>query len=244
MHNHVLADDTFCMLQVSNWFINARVRLWKPMIEEMYKEEIRDADMDSSSSSENASKVTKSDVKNSEDRCDDLQQSQSSIANKNRDVRPAKDLGSDHVLNTEIIGSTGLASLHHRGGQVDETEHGDEIVKQTNDQRPNFDDCSLYPDDTVHSGGGSAGFMVVAPTCQVSELTRFETGNRVSLTLGLQHCEDGGFMSGETHHSFVVMREDGIYNAASSSTIGAETSVLDNQQRRYSSPHLLHDFVV
>ncbi|WVZ60105.1 hypothetical protein U9M48_010168 [Paspalum notatum var. saurae] len=25
--------------QISNWFINARVRLWKPMIEEMYKEE-------------------------------------------------------------------------------------------------------------------------------------------------------------------------------------------------------------
>ena len=24
--------------QVSNWFINARVRLWKPMIEEMYAE--------------------------------------------------------------------------------------------------------------------------------------------------------------------------------------------------------------
>ncbi|KAL3603405.1 hypothetical protein D5086_004264 [Populus alba] len=28
--------------QVSNWFINARVRLWKPMIEEMYKEEFAD----------------------------------------------------------------------------------------------------------------------------------------------------------------------------------------------------------
>ena len=24
--------------QVSNWFINARVRLWKPMIEEMYND--------------------------------------------------------------------------------------------------------------------------------------------------------------------------------------------------------------
>ncbi|CAM8881621.1 unnamed protein product [Rhodiola kirilowii] len=29
--------------QVSNWFINARVRLWKPMIEEMYKEELADS---------------------------------------------------------------------------------------------------------------------------------------------------------------------------------------------------------
>ncbi|KAK4487408.1 hypothetical protein RD792_005960 [Penstemon davidsonii] len=30
--------------QVANWFINARVRLWKPMIEEMYKEEFGDAE--------------------------------------------------------------------------------------------------------------------------------------------------------------------------------------------------------
>lgn len=29
--------------QVSNWFINARVRLWKPMIEEMYKEEFAES---------------------------------------------------------------------------------------------------------------------------------------------------------------------------------------------------------
>ncbi|KAL6215688.1 hypothetical protein ACLB2K_015116 [Fragaria x ananassa] len=33
--------------QVSNWFINARVRLWKPMIEEMYKEELADSSQDS-----------------------------------------------------------------------------------------------------------------------------------------------------------------------------------------------------
>ncbi|XWS21020.1 hypothetical protein CRYUN_Cryun30bG0019100 [Craigia yunnanensis] len=33
--------------QVSNWFINARVQLWKPMIEEMYKEEFADSPQDS-----------------------------------------------------------------------------------------------------------------------------------------------------------------------------------------------------
>ncbi|RRT71624.1 hypothetical protein B296_00035351 [Ensete ventricosum] len=30
--------------QVSNWFINARVRLWKPMVEEMYLEETKELD--------------------------------------------------------------------------------------------------------------------------------------------------------------------------------------------------------
>ncbi|XP_055834345.1 BEL1-like homeodomain protein 11 [Solanum dulcamara] len=33
--------------QVSNWFINARVRLWKPMIEEMYKEEFAESSIES-----------------------------------------------------------------------------------------------------------------------------------------------------------------------------------------------------
>ncbi|XP_020697623.1 BEL1-like homeodomain protein 7 [Dendrobium catenatum] len=42
--------------QVSNWFINARVRLWKPMVEDMYKEEFGEAEMDSNSSSDNATK--------------------------------------------------------------------------------------------------------------------------------------------------------------------------------------------
>ncbi|XAR61717.1 hypothetical protein NMG60_11016218 [Bertholletia excelsa] len=34
--------------QVANWFINARVRLWKPMVEEMYKEEFGEEDLKSS----------------------------------------------------------------------------------------------------------------------------------------------------------------------------------------------------
>ncbi|KAJ6309724.1 hypothetical protein OIU76_014624 [Salix suchowensis] len=55
---HMLAKQTgLTRSQVSNWFINARVRLWKPMVEEMYVEEIKEQD----SSEENASKKEKID---------------------------------------------------------------------------------------------------------------------------------------------------------------------------------------
>ncbi|KAK3015368.1 hypothetical protein RJ639_006804 [Escallonia herrerae] len=40
---HMLAKQTgLTRSQVSNWFINARVRLWKPMVEDMYMEETKD----------------------------------------------------------------------------------------------------------------------------------------------------------------------------------------------------------
>ncbi|KAF8698503.1 hypothetical protein HU200_035247 [Digitaria exilis] len=38
---------------VSNWFINARVRLWKPMVEEMYNEEMKDPQQEGSCSNAN-----------------------------------------------------------------------------------------------------------------------------------------------------------------------------------------------
>lgn len=44
---HVDVSVICCCFQVSNWFINARVRLWKPMIEEMYKDEFGDSSDDS-----------------------------------------------------------------------------------------------------------------------------------------------------------------------------------------------------
>ncbi|KAI4367269.1 hypothetical protein MLD38_023026 [Melastoma candidum] len=48
--------------QVSNWFINARVRLWKPMVEEIYKEEMGGLELDLDTLSEKAT-VSKSDDK-------------------------------------------------------------------------------------------------------------------------------------------------------------------------------------
>lgn len=44
----------FEIKQVSNWFINARVRLWKPMVEEMYLEEEKEREQNMVASSEGA----------------------------------------------------------------------------------------------------------------------------------------------------------------------------------------------
>lgn len=45
---HILARQTgLSRGQVSNWFINARVRLWKPMVEDMYLEELKEEENNS-----------------------------------------------------------------------------------------------------------------------------------------------------------------------------------------------------
>ncbi|KAG4198320.1 hypothetical protein ERO13_A05G078000v2 [Gossypium hirsutum] len=50
---HMLAKQTgLTRSQVSNWFINARVRLWKPMVEEMYMEEIKEQERNTNGSEE------------------------------------------------------------------------------------------------------------------------------------------------------------------------------------------------
>ncbi|KAH7430845.1 hypothetical protein KP509_08G017100 [Ceratopteris richardii] len=46
--------------QVSNWFINARVRLWKPMVEEMYQEEVKMAEVRRGSGQRNSNKLPNS----------------------------------------------------------------------------------------------------------------------------------------------------------------------------------------
>jgi len=46
-------------MQVSNWFINARVRLWKPMVEEMYLEEMKDHEQANGSENTRSKELSK-----------------------------------------------------------------------------------------------------------------------------------------------------------------------------------------
>ncbi|XP_077245384.1 BEL1-like homeodomain protein 7 isoform X2 [Tasmannia lanceolata] len=171
--------------QVSNWFINARVRLWKPMVEEMYKEEIGDAEMDSNSSSDNVAKA-RDEIGTSEDRC---------LTSQFNDSK------SDHISDVEMTGTTvGFQNRPNGEGP----NYGN--LKQR-DQRPNSDDFSLqnalvHPDE-------SGRFMAY----QMSELGRFGSGG-VSLTLGLQHC-DGSLPVSGGQQNFVTVRGDDMYSGAS-----------------------------
>ncbi|XVE48998.1 hypothetical protein DITRI_Ditri01bG0046400 [Diplodiscus trichospermus] len=233
--------------QVSNWFINARVRLWKPMVEEMYKEEFADVEMYSNSSSENAVKATKGDTRTSEDRGEDLQQSVNSSVTERCSTGQLMDSKSNHIRDVDMAGSTTGAGFQNVARGEAETEYV--LLKLREEQRPNVDDSNLFPDAIAHPDGSTDRFMAAAAAAyQMSELGRFGTGSGVSLTLGLQHCEGGSIpMSGGGHQNFVAMRGDDIYNPTSSS-VAPETADFEcinpgNRQHRFSSSHLLHDFV-
>lgn len=215
------------------------------MVEEMYKEEIGSAEMDSISSSENAGRATKGDNRTFEDDKDeDLQQSASSTATERCSAGDIMDLKSDQVSNLGNSGSTRLSSFQN-GAHI---EPQNELVKSREELRPNVNNSNFFPDPIVHSQAGSDRFMAAAAAYHMSELGRFGTVSGVSLTLGLQHCEGGSIpMPAGTHHGFAAMRGDDMYNAAASSlgeTVHFECVNAGNPQPRFGPSHLYHDFVV
>ena len=82
------------------------------MVEEMYKEEIGDMEMDSNSTSENAVKATKGDNRTSEERGEDLQQSASSTATERCSTGQLMDSKSNHVPDVEMAGSS-VVNFHN-----------------------------------------------------------------------------------------------------------------------------------
>ncbi|XP_031119104.1 BEL1-like homeodomain protein 3 [Ipomoea triloba] len=70
--------------QVANWFINARVRLWKPMIEDMYKEEFGDPEGGLAASPEHLTGAAAKEKSVSDDQGEEeLHESLTSIAQSN-----------------------------------------------------------------------------------------------------------------------------------------------------------------
>ncbi|KAJ4962861.1 hypothetical protein NE237_022800 [Protea cynaroides] len=226
--------------QVSNWFINARVRLWKPMVEEMYKEETGDTEMDSnSSSSENAPKAVRDDNRTPENKREDIQQTVKSAVTDKCQPESFHDLKSNIDADVEMSAPEAEAVFQDGTHKGDDTDYGG--MKLRGDQRPSLDDCSFFQDALVQSDRSGGGRFMGPAAYEMAQMGRFGSSSGVSLTLGLQHCDGTGLpMSGGTPHNFVTLRGDEMYNVVATSG-GPDTT--DYERTRFGSSHLFHDFV-
>jgi hypothetical protein len=210
--------------QVSNWFINARVRLWKPMVEEMYKEEFG-AEMDSTnSSSENAGTGKHGKVDEavcSEDQDRDEFQSPSSAA--------ARHAGGSHghLLNaykSEPVSGMDAGALSSLGG----ADMGAYAAGGLSLNHHGPGGGSLLQDAFAHHGGDDARF--VAYGGDMADLS-----GSVSLTLGLQHCNNNA--------GHVPAEQQGLLYGGNPGDFDFLNGADERQRFASSSSQLLHDFV-
>ncbi|XP_072998808.1 BEL1-like homeodomain protein 6 [Typha latifolia] len=199
--------------QVSNWFINARVRLWKPMIEDMYKEELGDNEIDSNSSSVNPPK-DKGEIRSSED-CEDLH----SPSDERHQASQFSSSSKSAVMPTMVL--CGSSDLQNSASAVDGY-----VNRKLNDERVNGDDCRLLQ-DAITNTDGNARFM----SYQMSELGSYENSG-VSLTLGLQHC-NGGLSMSNVQQNFLAMQGEDVYSSVTPiGTNAAEFDYLSAEDRQ------------
>ncbi|WVZ60104.1 hypothetical protein U9M48_010167 [Paspalum notatum var. saurae] len=222
--------------QISNWFINARVRLWKPMIEDMYKEEIGEAELDSNSSSDNGLR-SKDKPPSSEENKEDLNTS-TSQGYQTSQLSESK---------ANVVGMMSLSGAPASGFQ-NEVNPDSFMSLMLKAQRPGETDVSgLLHDAVAHHSDERAQFMAY----HLAELGRYGNGNNnVSLTLGLHHADNRISVPPNTQPGFHSVRDEDIYtttapvNIASTSSEYDSTSQIDQQQRQqFEPPPLMHDFV-
>lgn len=219
--------------QVANWFINARVRLWKPMIEEMYKEEFGDTEENSKSCLENANKACSQNSSAPENR-EELQDSLSSKSGK-----IIHDLMSDHIPDVEMNKPT-ASSLFQEGSHGDNVLNSG-IMRLQNDQRSNINDRRLYTSIPHNQNGNDVLMGASTATYGIQEFRGYAISNQVSLSLGLRHHETDLFpVSGGNN----IGGDKIVVSTEGHDTADYHCMDLGNQQDRFGNPQLLHDFVV
>ncbi|KAJ4978276.1 hypothetical protein NE237_009056 [Protea cynaroides] len=219
---HMLAKQTgLTRSQVSNWFINARVRLWKPMVEEMYMEELKEHEQNGGSEE----KTSKSELNEESGSKSTVPQENSPVrADHNKNLKSIEDNPANPGASTAAISSpstlTMAGNFHSHGGfggglmqgspkksmitnlqnstssfssmdmDMKPGDNNRDFCAKFGDERQSRDGYSLITGATSH-GGGFGGYSI-------GELGRFDpeqypprfSGNGVSLTLGLPHCEN------------------------------------------------------
>ncbi|KAL5545708.1 hypothetical protein UlMin_005395 [Ulmus minor] len=243
---HLLAKQTgLTRSQVSNWFINARVRLWKPMVEEMYLEEIKEQEHNGSgekmskSNDESESKsaapkekspvATKNQTASFSSKQDNSgnQFGSPAISMSTPSTSPTGGNTGNHHTGFSFIGSSELDGITQGSPKKPRNNNNNNEMLQsptsvpsinmdvkpgrlTNDQISiKFGEEERQNRDEYSFMGSQTNFIAGFGQYPIGEIGRFDadqfaprfSGNGVSLTLGLPHCENLS-LSG-THQGFV-----------------------------------------
>ncbi|KAJ0084050.1 hypothetical protein Patl1_30304 [Pistacia atlantica] len=210
----ILAKQTgLTRSQVSNWFINARVRLWKPMVEEMYLEEMKEQEQNGFEQNASRTKQTESfkleQVKAFQDQAK-KSTNQNAIPTKlsNSTISASPVGGTLHPqTGFNLIGSSDLegvvqrnakrprSSPHDMNNSIEmELKQGNpsrEIIgNKFGGERLSKDGYSLITSTTNHGGGLGAYTMGEMERFNPDQLAPRFHGNGVSLTLGLPNGEN------------------------------------------------------
>ncbi|KAL6145466.1 hypothetical protein ACLB2K_056153 [Fragaria x ananassa] len=240
---HLLAKQTgLTRSQVSNWFINARVRLWKPMVEEMYLEEIKENELNGSSekiSKSNEDSASKSTPPQERSPATDQNQTNSTFNSKQEtstnhiaappsmsmSMSSASTSPTNMVRNQSgfsLIGSSeldGITQGSPKKPRSTEIMHSPNSMMNHMDVKPQEvtnEQVSMKFGDERQSRdgysfmGGQTNFIGNFGQYPIGEIGRFDTdqftprfsGNSVSLSLGLPHCENLS-LSGAHHQTFL-----------------------------------------
>ncbi|KAK8489176.1 hypothetical protein V6N13_025041 [Hibiscus sabdariffa] len=265
--------------QVSNWFINARVRLWKPMVEEMYLEEIKEQEQNGSeektstshNNEDSTSKSTAPDKRTATDMAKTFSSKQHHVPNQNgssmsismASTSPlagnvGNQSGFSFIGSSELEGMTQGSPKKPRSADILQSPMD---IKQTTEA--NNEVTMKFGKDGYTFMGTNTDFMGGFGQYPIGEIGRFDaeqftprfSGNGVSLTLGLPHCENLS-LSG-THQSFLPnqamqmarrldVAEPDEFGSINPSTPHSSAAAYDNmniQNRKRFPAQLLPDFV-
>jgi len=262
---HMLAKQTgLTRSQVSNWFINARVRLWKPMVEEMYLEEIKEQE-------QNGMEASKTNNDESEENSLSKQEKSLSPESSNRGFRTTKQEKTFHpppsmTMSTSVTTSptaTGINFQNPSGFRLMGPLEMEGITqfspkKPRNELQQHSQDggFSLTGSNPTNFMGGLNGYPIgEIGRYTADQFQQHYSGNGVSLTLGLPHCENLSISS--SHQSFLPnqsiqlsreqeLGEENDYtamNPPSSSHTAALYESMNIQNRKRFAAQPLPDFV-
>ncbi|XVF07527.1 hypothetical protein REPUB_Repub06bG0146900 [Reevesia pubescens] len=282
---HMLAKQTgLTRSQVSNWFINARVRLWKPMVEEMYLEEIKEQEQngseDKTSKSQNnedsASKSTAPEKSPAENQAKNFNSKQDSLTNQNASSMSNSNAsttllagnvrnqsGFSFIGSSELEGITRGSRKKPRSTELLQSPTSVPSINMDIKQSDANNEVSMkFGKDGYSFMGANTNFMGGFGQYPIGEIGRFDaeqfaprfSGNGVSLTLGLPHCENLS-LSG-THQTFLPNQsmqmgrrldigepnEFGAINPSAPHSSAAYETINIQNRKRFAA-QLLPDFV-